>query len=170
LQEAIDLSADLVTLYPNVPEYTASHARYLDLLGIASFDARDLDQAEKLHRKAVAFETRLVKQYPEVIAYSFWLSLMERSLGQALSDRGELEEARTRLESAATRLEGLRRKDPRLGPVDPILGRVYRDLAQALTRSGEAALAAEALRKAEEFGRDRGPGSFGPRERGDRRP
>jgi hypothetical protein len=45
----------------------------------------------------------------------------------------------------------------------------YRDLARVLTRSGEAALAAAALRKAEEFGPERGPPP-GPPERGKGRP
>jgi hypothetical protein len=83
---------------------------------------------------------------------------MERSLGRVLSERGTLKEARALLESATGRAEALRKKDARLAGVRPFLGLAYRDLAQALGRAGEAALAAEARRKAEAFR----PEPFGP--------
>ena len=132
--------------------------------------AGKLEEAEKLHWKAVGVQTRLVKQYPEVVAYSLWLGLMERSLGEVLGSHGQLKEARARIEAAIDRVEALWKKDPRLGGVCPFLGMAYRDLARVLTRNGEPALAAEALRKAEAFGREGGPGFFGPRDRGDIRP
>ncbi len=168
LREAIQLSGEMIAQYPNVPEYTAAHARYLDQLGMRLVQAKKPEEAEKLHRKAVDFQTRLVKQHPEVLAYSLWLGLMERSLGQALGERGELKEARSRIEAAIERVEALLKKDSRLGGVRPFLGLAYRDLARVHTKAGEAALAAEASRKAAQFGRDGGPG--GPRDREKGRP
>ena len=146
--------------YPNVPEYSAAHARYLDQLGMRLFRAGKLDKSEERHREAVAIETKLVKDHPEVVAYNLWLGLMERSLAHALAARGELKEARTRLESAVGRVDASWQKDPRLSGVRPFLGMAYRELSEVLTRSLEPALAAEARCKADEFGlRDRG----GPR-------
>jgi serine/threonine protein kinase/tetratricopeptide (TPR) repeat protein len=165
LEEAIALSAELVAQYPHVPQYAASHAQYLDRLGNGLFQARSLDEAEKAHRKAVALQSRLVKQHTDVLAYGFWLSQMECSLARVLSDRGELQEARSRLETAVERLEGLPTKDPRLGSVRSFLGTAYRELAQVLRRGGDVELATKALRKAEELDRRQGPGPPGPRGR-----
>jgi tetratricopeptide (TPR) repeat protein/tRNA A-37 threonylcarbamoyl transferase component Bud32 len=170
LEEAVTLSEQLVLQYPSVPDYAAAHARYLDGLGIALYEAKALSQAEVVHRKAVDGQNKLVKQYPEVIAYRFWLGLMERSLGRVLGERGQMTEARTLLESATNRVEALWQKDSRLGGARPFLGMAYRDLARVYTRIGEAALAAAALRKAEEFGPDRGPGPRRLRERRGGRP
>ena len=64
----------------------------------------------------------------------FGLSLLERSLGRVLSDRGEWKEARDYLESAAERVEALWRKDPRLGSARPILGMVSMLPSKALAR------------------------------------
>lgn len=168
LREAIALSADLVAQYPNVPQYTASHAQYHDRLGMALAQGHDLPEAEKTHRKAVALQSGLVKQYPQVVAYSFWLSLMECSLARVLSERGDQAEARARLESATDRLEALRKKDPRLMSLRLFLGMAYRELAQVHARSGETELAAQVLRKAENYGR--GPGFPGPRDKGGGKP
>jgi tetratricopeptide (TPR) repeat protein len=159
LQEAVDLSADLVALYPNVPQYAAANAQYLDRLGIELYAARDLAAAEKTHRQALTRQTGLVKQYPEAASYAFWLSLMERSLARVLADQGELKEARSRLTSATERLETLRKKDPGAAP---LLGMTYRELAGVLNRSGETELALKMSKKAEEFGPPFGPPPFGP--------
>ncbi len=157
VMEAISLSEELRTLYPNVPEYTAAHARFLDTYGSVLGRGGDLAGAEQQHRKAVELQEKLVKQYPEVAAYRCWLSLMERSLARVLGQRGQWREARSRLESAAGRLEALATKEPRLGTVRPLLGTVYQDLAVVLNNSGETALAAEVLRKAEQYKPEGGP-------------
>jgi tetratricopeptide (TPR) repeat protein len=170
LREAITFSADLVARYPTVPDYAAAHARALDRLGMELFRAGQLDEAVECHRKAVAYQVRLVKQYPDVVANALWLGLMERSLGRTLGARGDLSEARARLEAATARVESWWRKDPRLQGLRPFLGMAYRDLAEVHTRGGAAARAQEALHKAQEFERDGGPGPFNPRERGGRRP
>lgn len=169
LEEAVALSAALVGEYPNVPDYAAAHARYLDHLGIALFLAEQSADGEKLLQKAVAIQNKLVKQYPEVVAFGLWLSLMERSLGRIQSERGAWKEARTHLESAILRMEALRKKNTRMGSVRPYLGMAYRDLAQALTTGGEANLATAALRKSEEFEKDRGHDPFISRPRENRR-
>jgi serine/threonine protein kinase len=158
LEEAITLSGQLVVQYPNVPDYAAAHARYLDALGMSLYNADRLDESEQFLRRSVALQTKLVKQYPGVVAYTFWLGLMERSLGRTLGERGALKEARALIESGAGRVETLWKNDPRLGGARPFLGMAYRDLARVLTRSGEKALASQALRKADEFGQ-------GPRKR-----
>src|SRR5262249_639423 len=144
--------------------------RYLDFLGLTLFEAKEIEESEKRHRAAVTLQARLVKQYPEVVAYRFWLGLMERSLGRALGELRRWEEGRKGIESGIGRVEALWRKDERLGGARPFLGMAYRDLARVLEGGGERDLAAAALRKAEGFGPERGPRPGGPpRERGGRR-
>ena len=94
LKEAISLSGQLMKQYPNVPEYAAAHARYLDVLGMSLFWEGSYLDSQRNHQKAVDIQQRLVKRYPLVVAYSFWLGLMERSLGQAMSEQGQLKEVR----------------------------------------------------------------------------
>jgi serine/threonine protein kinase len=167
LEEAIALSRPLVDLYPNVPEYTAAHARYLDRFGLVLFDAGELDAAAQAHRKALDLQNKLVKQCPDVLSYTFWQCLMERALGRTLSERGKLTEGRALLESSIARAEALGKKDSRLVGVRPFLGMAYRDLARALSRAGKPEQAAEALRKAETFGpRPGGGGRPGENGRG----
>jgi serine/threonine protein kinase len=166
IREAVTLSGELLALYANVPAYAAAHARYLNHLGMVNYRNGTFDEAEKLHRKAQRIQMKLVKQYPEVVAYGIWLSNIESGLGRDLAARGNLKDARERLENAASRIEILTKKDSRLGPARYSLGQIYRELARVLEQSGETALAAETLRKAEEFGPADGRGSFGPHGRG----
>ncbi len=186
LEEAIALSRPLVDLYPNVPEYTAAYARYLDRFGLVLFDAGELDAAGQAHRKALDLQNKLVKQCPDVLAYTFWQCLMERALGRTLSERSKLTEGRALLagvtwlggsgklteglallESSIARAEALGKKDSRLVGVRPFLGMAYRDLARTLSRAGKPEQAAEALRKAETFGpRPGGGGRPGENGRG----
>jgi serine/threonine protein kinase len=163
LEEAIALSRPLVEQYPNVPAYTAAHARYLDGLGMDRYRAGKYSEAEKLHRRAIAYQSKLVKQYPDVAAYTFWLGLMERSLGDALAERGQLKEGLALIESGINRVETLWKKDATLRGAPMFLGRAYRDLARVLNRAGEKEPAAQASRKATEYGPERGP-------RGEKRP
>jgi eukaryotic-like serine/threonine-protein kinase len=165
IREAVEIADGLVAQYPNVPLYAAAQAQSHDLLGFALFAERDLPAAVEAHRTAVKLQSELAKQYPDVTAYQFWLSLMERSLARVLAERDDLKEARTRLESAIARLELLRQNDPRSGSTRFWLGEMYRELAGVLRRGGEIILAAQAVRKADEFGPDSGgPMSpFGPR-------
>jgi serine/threonine protein kinase len=151
LAEAVDLSAALASQYANVPEYTAAHARYLHLLGIACVRVEKLEEGEKLYRQALEEQSRLVKQHPEVIAYGYLLGLMEHYLGRLLGKCGQLQEATIRLDSAAERVEALRRKNPRLVAFPSFLGSVYKDLAMVLSQSGEPELAAKVHRKADEL-------------------
>src|SRR5262249_28117252 len=157
LQQAIDLSAELVTGYPNVPEFTAAHARYLDRLGMLTLQAGQPLQAARPHRPAGALQSKRGKVYPDRLAYPPGFGLMERSLGRALGARGEWPEARALLETATTRVEALWQQDRRLEGVRPFLGMAYRELAQALERTGQPQLAAAALRKADTFGKGHGP-------------
>jgi eukaryotic-like serine/threonine-protein kinase len=149
LQEAIERSSELVGQYPNVPDYTAAHARYLDRLGMRLVKEEKWGEAVPLHRKAVVIQSKLVQQYPDVVAFRLWLSLMERSLGEAVGGQGELQEARTLIEGAIQRVEDLWKKDPRLVGLRPFLGMSYHDLARVLQNSGEPELAATARRKAD---------------------
>ena len=166
LEEAVALSAPLVADYPNVPDYAAAHARYLDDLGIATFLAGKAGEAEQFMRQAVALEQGLVKQCPDMLAYGVWLAVMERSLGHVLIERAGWAEARGRLQSSVDRLESLRKNDTgtRVPGFDRAvrnsLGNAYRDLIRALTGAGETGLADAARRKAGEFDLDRGPDPF----------
>jgi serine/threonine protein kinase len=166
LEEAVALSAPLVADYPNVPDYAAAHARYLDDLGISTFLGGKPAEAEQFMRQAVALEQKLVKQYPDVLAYDVWLAVMERSLGHVLAERGDWTEARNRLQSSVDRLEALRKNDAgRRVPafdraVRDFLGVAYRDLIRALTGVGETGLADAARQKAGGYDLDRGPDPF----------
>lgn len=153
-REAIAVADGLVREYPSVPEYTLARARARDSLGMRLLRAGRAAEAVPLHRQAVADQEGLVKAYPGVVSNAVWLGMMERSLGDALAGRGELPEARTRLESATARVDARWRKEPRLAGLRPFLGMAYRDLAGVLDRLGEPAPAADAMRKAEEFGPD----------------
>src|SRR5262249_2202892 len=110
---------------------------------------------------------KLVDNYPEVVAFGFWLGRMERSLGRVLTELGKWREARTSLESSVKRLEGLSKKNPHLRPAFTLLGQAYRDLARVLSLVGETALATEAQRNAREFDPDRGRDPFGPSRMGE---
>jgi tetratricopeptide (TPR) repeat protein len=161
LQEAVSTAAGLASQYPNVPQYTAAHAQYLDRLGMELNMAHERAEAEKVNRKAVTIQTALMKQYPQVVAYRFWLSLMECSLARALTEPEQTAEARLRLESAAGRLEVLRKEQPKLDAVRPFLAMAYGELAQVLRRSGEPEAAMKAQKKAEELGQGGRPGPKG---------
>ena len=162
LIEAITTSVELVAKYPDVPAYTAAHARFLDQLGIRFFEAKNYEEAERLHRNALGFQSKLVQQYPEIVAYNLSLGFMERSLGRLLAERGVLDEARDRLQTAIDRVETIWKKDPRLVGLRPFLGLAYRDLARVHTSAGREELAIEARRKSEEFVRDGVPGTAEP--------
>ena len=136
-------------------------------MGFSLFESGKSSDAEKLHRQAIAIEVKLVRQYPGVVAYEFWLFLMERSLGRSLSERGELKEAKAYQQSAIGRAEKLRKSDPNLRGVRPVLGMANRELAQTLTKAGDVTGADGARRAAEEFGGR--PDGFGPKKRGEPR-
>jgi eukaryotic-like serine/threonine-protein kinase len=157
LREAIDLSTELVALYPNVPEYTAAHARYLDRLGMSLQKQGKPADAEPLNRKAVALQTKLVTQYPGVLVHTLWLGLMERSLGQTLSDLKQFKEARTMLEGCINRVEPLWKKDRKLDGLRPFLSMAYGNLAQLNDRTEEPIMAAAARAKAAELQSKKGP-------------
>jgi eukaryotic-like serine/threonine-protein kinase len=166
MEEAIRMSGELVAQYPNVPAYAAAQARFQNQLGVALFLAARPNEAEALLHRAHEVERKLVHQYPDVAAYSFWLSITERSLGRVLNERKAWPEARTYLEAAVKRMEAFRKKDRRFGAVRPLLGVACRDLAQTLEHLGESERAADALQKSRELGDDRAEDSFNPRPRG----
>jgi hypothetical protein len=132
--------------------------------------AQRLDEAETTHRKAVAVQSRLVKQYPEVVAYSFWLSDMEYALARVIGERGDLAAARSLLETAVVRLERLQTQGLRPAPIRSLLATVHRDVAQIFQRSGEEALATQARNQADKLDLDTGHGPTGPRARGGNNP
>lgn len=170
LREAVRLSDALAKQYPNVPDYRAAHARYLDQLGLHLRRTGTPEEVEKAHRAAFEEQSALVQSHPDVPAYQFWLSLFERSYGRALAGRGEQSAAVTRLRSAITRAETLLKKDARLGGVRPFLGMAYDDLADALSAAGKPDEAADAEKKSREYGGRpggfRGKGGFGKGPRG----
>jgi|GEM_PF-3730802 len=152
LQEAVDLSAELARQYPGVPQYAAAHAQYLDRLAMLHYNAKDYPKAEVCSRQALAIQEQLVSRHPDVPAYRLWLGLMECSLGRARREQGDADAAQGIFEKVVQRLETQYRSEPRLGAVQPILNMAYRELALAHQRAGHSQLAAEALKKAEQFG------------------
>jgi tetratricopeptide (TPR) repeat protein/tRNA A-37 threonylcarbamoyl transferase component Bud32 len=166
LDEAVELATALAAEYPKVPQYTASQALAHERLGLVLHQLRQTESAEKELRKAVSLQATLARQHPEIVAHDFSLALMESSLSRLLRDVGNYKEARSFLEAALSRLAALPAKDHRLGFVRMHLGQGYCELAEVLTRLGEAEAAAEAQKKAEGYAPpDRGPKEFGPRDR-----
>jgi serine/threonine protein kinase len=163
--EAVKLSEELVSKYANVPAYSAALARYLNHLAMAFYRAGKLVDAEACYLRSLKIQGKLVRQYPDVVAYGCWLSMMEHGLARVQAERGEWKEARARLESASTRIETLKKKEPHLEWAGHLSGMIYRDLARVLDSSGESVLATEARQKADELGGGGGPGPFGPRNR-----
>ena len=157
MRDSVDLSEALMAEYPTVPEYKAAHGRYLDRYGMRLLRAGKTDEADKVFRRALDVQSKLVRQHPDAIAYGFYLSLIERSLGEIESNRGQLSSAKLYLKSATERAEALRKRAPHLGGIRPFLGMAYRDLANVLSRTGETGPAAEARKKAAEFGPPKGP-------------
>ena len=152
LKEAIERSAELAAQYPNVPQYLAAHAQYLDRLGMVLLQSGDPAEAELTHRKAVLVQAAVVKQNPAAPAYAVWLSLMECNLARTVTARGNLKEGRELYESAAARLDRLRAADPTVPAVRGVSGMVYRELARLYERAGEPALAAKAMATADALG------------------
>lgn len=142
LEEAITLSAELSSQYPDVPEFSAAHARYLDRQGFQMLRSGRPASAEKPLRRAMEIQTRLVKRYPRVPSYEFWLCLVERSLAECLLESGQWRESTRLLLDAVQRAERLDREKSLPG-VGMLLGMAYGDLAQALWAGGEQRLALE---------------------------
>ena len=157
LREAVDLSEGLMAEYPSVPEYKAAHGRYLDRYGMRLLRAGKTAEAGKVFRRAFDVQSKLVRQYPDAIAYGFYLSLIERSLGEVLLGEGQLSAAKGYLKSATERAAALRKRAPHLDGIRRFLGMAYRDLGDVLARTGEPGPAAEARKKAAEFGPPKGP-------------
>ena len=152
LDEAIDRSAELIAQYPDVPQYRAAHAQYLDRLGQLLFRSGDRGEAEKTYRQALLVQGALVKQNPGVTTHAIWLSLMECALARPVLARGDLKESRELYESAAARLDRLRAVDPAVPAVRMVSGMVYRELALCYQQAGERDLAARAMATADSLG------------------
>jgi serine/threonine protein kinase len=176
MREAVQRSDVLARQYPNVPDYRAAHARYLDDLGMYLGFTGSREEAEKAHKEAFDQQSALNRQHPDVPAYLFALSRYERSYGKALARRGENSAALERLQAAISRAEPLLKKGARLNGVRPFLGMAYADLAEALTRAGKSSEASEAWKKSEEYGfppfffPGGGPGGRGPGGKGGKGP
>ncbi len=86
LRDAVKLSGELMSQYPSVPLYTASHANALDKLGVKLLESHQLDDAENSLTEAVKLQSGLVRQHPKVVAYGFALSMMQTALGRIYKD------------------------------------------------------------------------------------
>jgi serine/threonine protein kinase len=151
LEEALAISSDLVARYPNLPHYAASYAQTLYKLGLVLHRLKQLGEAEKKLRQAVSVQAGLSKRYPDELATSFWMTVMEWSLARVLIDRRQWGEARLLLESSIQRQNESLKNDRRLGPAHGYLFLSYQSLAEVLAHLGEKELAAEASRKAEPY-------------------
>jgi tetratricopeptide (TPR) repeat protein len=162
LEEAKSLITTLVNDYPSVLHYTASSAQIHDRLGNVYLRNKEFDKAETTLKEAVRLQTGLVKQHPQVVNYNISLSLIESALARTLKERNKSQEARDLFGCAIKRIETFLPQDPNPEMGRDFLQRTYLDLESVLKQQGETELAANARRKAESFGPERGPGHFGP--------
>ncbi len=150
LEKAIVISEELVAEHPNVPDYAAS----LVHIHVGLSDAlreNDAAGAEASLRKALDLQAALVRRFPHISAYKFWLAVIHRSRAGFLQQRKQLSEARSALQESIALLKGAMRDDPKALHTRDVLAQDYMNLAALLRRMGDEPAAAEADRQAREL-------------------
>ncbi len=106
-------------------------------------------EAEGNFRKAIATQTALVKQFPDVPYYGVWLANFRVALGDAMTRQNRASQAVVELEEAISSLLREVGKSPDTARPHDLLALGYSRLAVALRQAGEMERADEAARKAE---------------------
>jgi tetratricopeptide (TPR) repeat protein len=106
-------------------------------------------EAEGNFRKAIAIQTALVKQFPEVAHYGLWLANFRVALGDAMTRQNRAAQAVVELEEAMSSLLRELEKRPDAARPHDLLALGYSKLAIALLQAGEKDRADEAARRAE---------------------
>lgn len=150
LGKSLVLLVKLATEHPEIPNFLAAEARLYDKLGSFYRQIERWSDAEQNFRKAIAIQSPLVKQFPDVPYYGIWMATFRIALGDALIHRNQPTEARGELEETlSTLLRQLEQKPETPRPQD-MLALGYSKLAIALRQIGERDKADEAAQKAEQ--------------------
>jgi hypothetical protein len=79
------------------------------------------DKAEEHAREAVAIQSSLAAQFPDVVSYALWAAVFRNALAETLVQRGKTAEARSLLEETVSMLTGLLDKKPDFESIHGIL-------------------------------------------------
>ena len=149
LGKSLALLENLVLKHPEVPDFRAAEARLHHKLGSFYRQVEDWADAEQSFRKAIAIQTPLTSQFPDVLSYGYWLATFRIAQADALTRRGQPAAARLELEQTISVLALQLQKRPEMRPLHDLLASGYSMLEMALRQAGERGLADEAARKAE---------------------
>jgi tetratricopeptide (TPR) repeat protein len=148
--KSLALLDKLVTAHRDVPDFAAAEARVYDKLGAFYRQLERWPEAEGNFRKAIAIQTSLVKQFPEVPYYGLWLANFRIALGDVLTRQNQASQAAVELQEAVSSLLQEGEVNSGAGRPHELLALGYSKLATALRQAGERERADEASRKAEE--------------------
>ena len=148
--KSLALLEKLVTEHPDIPDFLAAEARMHDKLGSFHRQMERWPEAEQSFRKAIAIQSPLAKQFPEVPYYGVWMATFRIAYADALIHRNQPAEARVELEETiSTLLRQLEQKPETPRPQDLlVLG--YSKLAIALRQIGEGDKPDKAAQRAEQ--------------------
>ncbi|MBN1420946.1 MAG: serine/threonine protein kinase [Planctomycetes bacterium] len=151
VRKALEIAETLSAEHPNVPDYALAQVRaHLELARVLRASARS-DEAEKSLRKARDIQTAAIARGPGAASQTFWLAVVEASLGRVILERDRPSEARDFFEHAIAILDPMAGEMP-IGPhVGGLMGECYRGLVDALRAAGDDAGAEDALRRMREM-------------------
>ncbi len=161
LKRAIEIEAQLVERYPNVPDYQAALARLHTEVSRALLSTGKGEESEKEFRQGIALQRALADRFPDVPQYQVELARDLFLLAYTLRARGQKAESRDALEEAIRRAEALE-KHGSTPLARAMLARAYAAMADTLKQLGETAKAEEAKRKSEQYGGAGAPFPRGP--------
>jgi tetratricopeptide (TPR) repeat protein len=147
LDKALAISEQLVAEHPNIPEYAVSSVN-IRLRRDDELRESDPAAAEANLRKALELQSALARRFPENHSYTFWLAVIQESLGGLLKDQGRLSDARSALEDCIASFQDVLQNDVKAGHVRGILAKNYQTLADVLYQLGDAQAAQQALHRA----------------------
>jgi serine/threonine protein kinase/tetratricopeptide (TPR) repeat protein len=139
---AIDIQRQLVTAYPNVPDYQADLAETLDNLGAWSFD----DRRDAWH-EATALARRLVASHGGERRYQLLLAALLNDMGFFHLTSSRTAEAITWLEEALPVARGLKEAHPQDPELRDCFCQVAGNLAQAYQKTDQLERAEPLMRE-----------------------
>jgi len=162
LRRALEIAEKLAAEHPNVPDYALAQVRaHLELARILRASSRR-DAAEASLRKAREIQAAAIARAPETSSSTFWLAVVEVSLGRILLERDRPSEARDFLEHAIAILDPLAKERPEAPHVRGLMGEGYRGLADSLRALGDDAGARDVMQRMREMEPPMPPGRRGP--------
>jgi serine/threonine protein kinase len=164
LQLALSMSERLVAEHPHVPDYAALRVQVLSQHAEAMRWTGRRIQAEASFREALAIQSLLVEQFPEVARFKLSQTYLQKSLAEVLKSQKKLDEARSLLEQSVAILKELSEHDHAAPFARMSMSPHYAALADVLSQLGEEEAAAEAKSHVIDF---HGPRRFRPRIRKD---